>query len=107
MKNVSYNYHARSRTCQSLLLLPQKMLLFDVNKRISARQALSHNYFKEYELYPHELYPPVYEATIRPKVIVNGATNESKQASAERAASPMQESSSTNSSSSGDSEPDK
>jgi hypothetical protein len=28
------------------------MLTFDANKRIGARQALCHDYFKEYELYP-------------------------------------------------------
>lgn len=28
------------------------MLIFDANKRIAARQALNHEYFKEYELFP-------------------------------------------------------
>ncbi|XP_054161435.1 cyclin-dependent kinase 6-like [Oppia nitens] len=32
--------------------LLEKMLKFDPNKRIGARQALSHQYFKEYEIYP-------------------------------------------------------
>lgn len=30
----------------------QKLLRFEANKRISARQALRHHYFQEYELYP-------------------------------------------------------
>ncbi|CAG2180722.1 unnamed protein product, partial [Oppiella nova] len=38
--------------CEDGKNLLEKMLQFDANKRIGARQALMHPYFKEYELYP-------------------------------------------------------